>query len=71
MPDIDELLSQVLVHESTEELQLLDKVLSSGYPSNKGVEIVWDEESEERINAYEKGNLPAVNELDVFKKYKR
>lgn len=71
MPNVDELLSKALAYESTEEVQLLDKVLASVYPSNKGVEIVWDEESEERISAYEKGNLPAVNEQDVFKKYKR
>ena len=71
MSNIDKLLSEALAHESTEKLQLIDKVLASVYPVSKGVEVLWSNEAEERISTYENGNIPTIDEETTFAKYKK
>ncbi len=71
MSGVGEVSSEVLASESIEELQRIDKERFSFYPTNKGVEKEWENESEERISSYEKGSLPTLDEADVFSKYKR
>jgi len=69
MSKIDALLSDVRSLNSDEKLQLVDKILTSFYPSNKGVETTNRKEAEARIEAYDKGLLETVDEKDVFSKY--
>ena len=71
MSNIDKLLAEALVDESTEKLQLIDKLLASVYPISKGVEVLWSNESEERIDSYLNGNIPTIDEETTFAKYKR
>jgi hypothetical protein len=71
MPNIDKLLSEALIGESTEKLQLIDKLLASVYPVSKGVEVLWSNEAEERIESYENGNIPTIDEETTFAKYKK
>ena len=71
MSNIDKILLEALALESTEKLQLIDKILASFYVENKGVESVWNDEVEERIGTYENGNLPEIDEADTFAKYKK
>ena len=71
MSNINEILSEALALESTEKLQLIDKVLASIYPVSKGVEVLWADESEERINSCDNGNLPEITEETTFAKYKK
>ena len=71
MSNINKILSDMSSLSSNEKLQLVDKILTSFYPSNKGVEQEWKRESEERILSYEKGSLPTLNENDVLSKYKK
>ncbi|CAA6804285.1 MAG: Unknown protein [uncultured Sulfurovum sp.] len=71
MSNIDKILLEALALESTEKLQLIDKILASFYVENKGVESVWNDEVEERIGTYENGNLPEIHEADTFAKYKK
>jgi len=71
MSGIDGVLSKVLALESSEKLQLMDQVLSSFYPTNKGVDKEWENESEERIRSHEQGSLPVLDKADVFLKYKK
>ena len=71
MSAVDGVLSKVLALESSEKLQLIDKVLSSFYPTNKGVDKEWENEAEERINSHAQGSLPTLDEVDVLSKYKK
>ncbi|HIP51139.1 MAG TPA: hypothetical protein EYG94_03540 [Campylobacterales bacterium] len=71
MSNIDELLLEALTFESTEKLELIDKILASVYPVSKGVEELWNTESEERIDSHLKANLPSLDEESTFAKYKK
>lgn len=70
MSDIEKIFSDVLALNTEDKLRLADKILASLYPTNHGVDMVWEEEAEERISAYKEGNLPAVDEEELFAKYK-
>lgn len=71
MSKIDKLLSEVLVLETNEKLTLIDSLLASIYPVSQGVEILWSEEGEERLQSHAQGNLPSLDEETTFDKYKR
>jgi hypothetical protein len=71
MSAIDKIFSEVSLLNSTEKLQLVDKILTSLQPTNHGVETIWAEEAEERIEAYGQGRVPAIDEQDVLKKYSK
>ena len=69
MSTIDKIFAEVSFLNSTEKLQLIDKILASLHPTNIGVETIWGNEAEERITAYNKEHVAAVDEHDVFTKY--
>lgn len=71
MSSINKVLVEALALESTEKLELIDKLLASFYPVSKGVEILWSNEAEERISTYENGTLPTIDLETTFAKYKR
>ncbi len=71
MSEIDKILVDVLALNSQDKLQLIDKMLASIQPTNKGVETVWKDEAEERITAYDQGRVSAVDEQNVLKKYSK
>ena len=71
MRAIDEIFSDILPLSHTDKLLLVDRILASLYPANKGVEKIWKDEAEERLEAYDQGNISAADEKDIFLKYKR
>lgn len=71
MTTIDEIFLDILPLNHTDKLQLIDKILASLYPENKGVEMIWKDEAEERVTAYGQGRVPAIDEQDVLKKYRK
>jgi hypothetical protein len=71
MRAIDEIFSDILPLSHTDKLLLVDRILASLYPVNKGIETIWKDEAEERIEAYDQGNVSAADEKDIFNKYKR
>jgi len=66
---IDAILSDICSLSADEKLQLIDKILISLHPVNRGVETTNLKEAEERMEAYDKGLLDTVDEKDVFSKY--
>jgi len=66
---IDKIMVDVLVLKHEDKLELVDKILTSLHPVNKGVDASWSEEAEERVTAFKDGNVHAVDEKDVFSKY--
>jgi hypothetical protein len=71
MSVIDKIFSEVTLLNSAEKLQLIDKILVSLNTTNAGVETIWNEEAEERIEAYNQGRVMALDEEDVLKKYRK
>lgn len=71
MSMINDILSDVSRLTSNEKLQLVDKILTSISPVNKGVDIVWGKEAEERLTAKESGDILTVDAKDLFSKYQK
>ena len=70
MSEIDKIFSETLVLKPEDKLTLIDKILTSIYPKNDGVEKIWEKESDARIAAFDKEHLTSKDEKDVFSKYK-
>lgn len=71
MSIINDILSDVSTLTSREKLQLIDKILTSISPNNKGVNIVWGNEAEERRIAKERGDILTVDAKDLFSRYQK
>ena len=69
MPALDNILSDVLALNTTDKLHLVDKILTSLQPVNKGVEASWEEEAEERVTAHKQGHISDIDAQEVFAKY--
>jgi len=66
---LDLILSDIFMLSDTEKLQIVDKVLASLHPVNKGVDAAWAQEAEERVNAFTKGNIETIETKEIFEKY--
>ena len=71
MSMINNILSDVSTLTSSEKLQLVDKILISLSPNNKGVDIVWGNEAEERLTAKDNGDISTIDEKDLFSRYQK
>ena len=69
MSKLDLILSDIFMLSDTEKLQIVDKVLASLHPVNKGVDAAWAQEAEERVNAFTKGNIETIETKEIFEKY--
>ena len=71
MSMINDILSEVSTLTSSEKLQIVDKILTSISPNNKGVNVVWGKEAEERLVAKDNGDILTIDEKDLFSKYQK
>ncbi len=71
MSMINDILSDVSSLTSTEKLQLVDGILTSISPVNKGVNTVWGNEAEERLTAKDNGDILTIDEKDLFSRYQK
>ena len=69
MLQTDKILVDILTLKAEEKLQLVEKILTSLHPVNKGVDAAWAHEAEERVTAFNDGNVHTINEKDIFEKY--
>jgi len=69
MPTVDEIFADTLSLKATDRLALIDKILSSLYPANKGTEAMWKNEAEDRIEAHAEGHLDSISEKEILAKY--
>ena len=61
------LLKDVLSLSATERIALVERLLSSlDFPDRKEIDILWGKESEDRIQAFERGEIPSFSAEDVF-----
>ena len=63
----DKVLAQALELPPIERAELIEKLLSSfEFPSRKSIDEMWAKEVEDRIDAYERGEINAKSARDVF-----
>ena len=67
----DKLLKEVLSLNPLEKANIIDELLKSLDEPDEAIDQLWVQESESRIDAYEKGQLKSVSVNEVFSKYKR
>jgi putative addiction module component (TIGR02574 family) len=68
---VEQAFAEISSMKPLDKLQLIEKILGSLNQPNKKIEDIWVKEVEERLEAYEKGNITVVSEEDVFQKYRR
>ncbi len=62
-----QILSEALKLPPTERAALVENLLSSfEFSSRKKIDALWADEAEDRITAYERGEMPAVPIKKVF-----
>lgn len=60
---------EVLALKPLEKLQLIDELLLSLDQPNCDIDEIWADEVEKRIDAYDRGEVKAIDAKDVFAKY--
>ena len=64
------ILEEVLALSPTKKVELVDSLLASLDAPDKEIDRLWKEEVEDRIDAYERGEIKALNIEEVLQKYK-
>jgi putative addiction module component (TIGR02574 family) len=65
-------LKEVLGLPPVERAEIMDKILASfDFPNRKENDLFWAREAEDRIDAYERGDIKAVPAEQVFEKIDR
>jgi putative addiction module component (TIGR02574 family) len=65
------ILEQALLLSPKDRATLVEKLLASLDQPDLAVDALWAKEAEDRISAYEAGELKAIPAEEVFKKYKK
>ncbi len=70
--DTEKILTEALELPPTERAELVDQLLSSfELPSRKKIDDLWAKEVEDRIDAYERGEIVSTSAKNVFDKISR
>jgi len=70
MSDRERIISEALQMSTADRAKLVDKLLKSLDKPDEEIDRLWEKESEDRIDAFEKGDLQTVSVEEVLKKYK-
>ena len=70
MTTADNIFKEASTLSPFEKAQLIDKLISSLDIPDKEIDELWAKETEDRIDAYDKGKLKAVSLEKVLQKYK-
>ena len=66
------ILAEALALSPTERAALVEELLSSfDFPARQEVDALWAREAEDRITAYERGEMPAASAEAVFERIGR
>jgi putative addiction module component (TIGR02574 family) len=67
-----DVLEKALSLSPIERAELVEEILSSfDFPARERIDALWANEAEERIDAFEEGELPSSPAKDVFNKIDR
>ena len=65
-----EILKKALGLSPSEKTELIDKLLSSLEKPDSALDELWAKEAEDRIDAYEKGQLRALSIKEILDKHR-
>lgn len=65
MADTESILKEAMALSPDQKAELIDKLLSSIDKTYEEIEALWAKEAEERIDAYDKGEMKSIS----LKKY--
>jgi putative addiction module component (TIGR02574 family) len=65
-----EILRKAMDLTPSEKAELIDKLMSSLEKPDRDLDELWAKEAENRIDAYEKGELRALSIKEVLEKYR-
>ena len=69
MSEKKELLTKAMQLAPAEKAEVIDLLIKSLDEPDKEIDELWKKEAEDRIDAYEKGDLRAVSLQQVMQKY--
>lgn len=67
---LNAVLQEALNLKPAEQAELVDKLLSNLEKPDREIEEAWAREAEDRLDAYERGELKAISLETVLEKYK-
>ena len=71
-PQVHEVLAQALKLSPLEKAELVERILDTFVlPDRKAIDERWAAEAEDRIDAYERGEIAAKSVIDVFARIER
>ncbi|HTG15841.1 MAG TPA: addiction module protein [Blastocatellia bacterium] len=62
----ERLIEQALNLPADERAAVADRLLTSLEPELSNVDLLWDREAEDRLDAYERGEIKAIPAEEVF-----
>ena len=67
-----EVLKKAIHLPPVERAELVEQILSSfDFPSREEIDVLWAKEAEDRIEAYDRGEIKAIPASQVFEKINR
>jgi putative addiction module component (TIGR02574 family) len=67
-PYTQQILKDVLNLSPVDRAELVEKILASfDFPADKDIDVAWAEEVEDRIDAFERGDIGSTPAVEVFK----
>lgn len=71
-PQTQHILKEVLGLSPVDRIELVEHIMASfDFPARKEVDAAWAQEVEDRLDAYERGQVKATPSADVFKDIER
>ena len=67
-PQTQQILRDVLNLPPVDRAELVEKILASfEFPADKEIDVAWAKEAEDRIDAFERGDIGSTPAHEVFK----
>ena len=70
MTKSDQIINQALELSPDERVQVIDTLLASLEAINEQTEILWVNEVEDRLDAFDKGEMKVLSIEEVLRKYR-
>jgi putative addiction module component (TIGR02574 family) len=67
----EDIFAQALSLSPLDRAALVEKLLASLDQPDSAIDKLWAKEAEDRIDAYEAGEMEAISAEEVFKKYEK
>jgi len=62
-----QILQEALALPPTERVALVERLLASlDSPAREHLDVLWSQEAEDRLDAFERGEIPTIAAKDVF-----